>query len=896
MMVIKLITRFVVALLLLGNFAYSLTEDKAGKHDWLQPYIGKASSAIRPTPQTSRTSAPPPHLFLVTDLNVLASIDIATGSLLWRKIFSQDDNILNIKPVGYGVAVLSNNGNTLRIFDTVGRLQGETLFGNNDNNSASSSVADFAIQYDSQGRPKAIVTKSHQGTLTAFSTAGQLLPNHEVPPSLFTTTTQNEEKEFSSLLTQLQQDATLLTTRTRTAGGYITIEKVLLSYTTTLDTDSTTTRYSLAVYTNGDLALVSTPIPNSSSSPPLHHNVLLWTRHDSLSSPVDIIIADLPPSTPDLESTWTSTQPGIKARLTAEFLPLLSNFRPLTAEEQRFLTAHHAKTNHNNRPTRDADGFRRQVLVMGSSGTMGSLHTGDGRLLWTLHFSSPDDNSGSKEVEWKMVKWTVPHDPSETSLVAVLEISASNSKVTAHVIDPTTGTVVHSSTIYTTSTVGSIEIVPLPRRVHVGGASAADQYMYAIVEKPPSSVGGWGNVPKVAGVFPVDVDTDMAIQALHNAQQEVYYWTVLNSINSINSSSSSSSSRVVGYALSAWSSSSAGLDITLTQRWSMELLPTTTTISTKKLEVLATATRDASEAVYSAAKPLGNGDILLRYLNPNIAVIITGQGSGSSTLSLSSSSSSPELTITLLDTVTGRILHSEKHAGGTGPAHAVVTESLAAVHFWSVPEHRWIVASIELYNVAPHGLGVGSLAVKETNTTISSWDVPQLKVESKTFFTKLPAAALGITKTGRGITAKKILLGTPTGQIYMMDRRHIDPRRPVLPPGSKPNAAAAAAGEGLPPYHPELPVISTAFATLNNRLAGGLTGLKTEAAMLESSTLLIGWGIDVFFARLAPSQTYDMVPEDFPFALLVISVVGLAVALVAVRMAVKNRATRMKWE
>ena len=528
--------------------------------------------------------------------------------------------------------------------------------------------------------------------------------------------------------------------------------------------------------------------------------------------------------------------------------------------------------------------------MMGSSGTLGSLHTGDGRLLWTLHFCSPDDNSGSKEVQWKMVKWTVPHDPSETSLVAVLEISASNSKVTAHVIDPTTGTIVHSSTISTNRTGGSIEIVPLPRPVHVGGASAADQYMYAIVEKPSSS-GGWGNVPKVTGVFPVDVNTDMAIQALHNAGQEVYYWTFLNSTNS----SSSSSSRVVGYALSAWSSSSADLDITLTQRWSVELLPTTTTTTTKKLEVLATATSDASEAVYSAAKPLGDGDILLRYLNPNIAVIVTGQGSGSSTLSSSSSSSSPELTITLLDTVTGRVLHREKHAGGTGPAHAVVTESLAAVHFWSVSEHRWIVASIELYNVAPHGLGVGSLAVKETNTTISSWDVPQLKIESKTFFTKLPAAALGITKTGRGITAKKILLGTPTGQIYMMDRRHIDPRRPVLPPGTKPNAAAAAADEGLPPYHPELPVISTAFATLNKRLAG-LTGLKTEAAMLESSTLLIGWGMDIFFARLAPSQTYDMVPEDFPFALLVISVVGLAVALVAVRMAVKNRATRMKWE
>ena len=39
--------------------------------------------------------------------------------------------------------------------------------------------------------------------------------------------------------------------------------------------------------------------------------------------------------------------------------------------------------------------------------------------------------------------------------------------------------------------------------------------------------------------------------------------------------------------------------------------------------------------------------------------------------------------------------------GATGPVHAVLSENMAAYHYWSVDAHRWQMAAIELYDASP---------------------------------------------------------------------------------------------------------------------------------------------------------------------------------------------------
>ncbi len=49
----------------------------------------------------------------------------------------------------------------------------------------------------------------------------------------------------------------------------------------------------------------------------------------------------------------------------------------------------------------------------------------------------------------------------------------------------------------------------------------------------------------------------------------------------------------------------------------------------------------------------------------------------------------------------------------------------------------------------------------------------------------------------------------------------------------------------------------------------GLKGVVTEPSALESTALLFAHGLDLYYTRLSPSKTFDLLPDDFPHALLV---------------------------
>jgi len=165
--------------------------------------------------------------------------------------------------------------------------------------------------------------------------------------------------------------------------------------------------------------------------------------------------------------------------------------------------------------------------------------------------------------------------------------------------------------------------------------------------------------------------------------------------------------------------------------------------------------------------------------------------------------------------------------------------------------------------------------------------------ERQVFNVKLPAATLAVTRTAHGTSVKMLLLGTPFGQVYTIDRRLIDPRRPHIASNTKPTPAQAA--EGLPPYNPDLTIGGPAFATLDRRVAR-LRAITTAPAVLESASLLVATGLDVFYIRLQPSKGFDMVPDDFPFALLVAMVAGMTVALGVLRAVMQKRALKLKWQ
>ena len=75
----------------------------------------------------------------------------------------------------------------------------------------------------------------------------------------------------------------------------------------------------------------------------------------------------------------------------------------------------------------------------------------------------------------------------------------------------------------------------------------------------------------------------------------------------------------------------------------------------------------------------------------------------------------------------------------------------------------------------------------------------------------------------------------------------------------------------------------------------GLRGIVTMPAKLESTTLAFIYGVDLFFTRLAPSKTYDSLTEDFSYALLLITIVALLVAIIVTWVLSERKDLQEKW-
>ena len=75
----------------------------------------------------------------------------------------------------------------------------------------------------------------------------------------------------------------------------------------------------------------------------------------------------------------------------------------------------------------------------------------------------------------------------------------------------------------------------------------------------------------------------------------------------------------------------------------------------------------------------------------------------------------------------------------------------------------------------------------------------------------------------------------------------------------------------------------------------GLRGIVTVPTKLESTTSVFAYGVDLFYTRIAPSKTYDSLTEDFSYALLLITIVALVVAIFVTWIMSEKKELRDKW-
>lgn len=72
--------------------------------------------------------------------------------------------------------------------------------------------------------------------------------------------------------------------------------------------------------------------------------------------------------------------------------------------------------------------------------------------------------------------------------------------------------------------------------------------------------------------------------------------------------------------------------------------------------------------------------------------------------------------------------------------------------------------------------------------------------------------------------------------------------------------------------------------------------IVTAPGPLESSCLAVAWGADVFAVQHAPSGSFDRMPEEFNYGMLVLLVSGVAAVSVVSHFMARRKALKEKWQ
>jgi hypothetical protein len=299
----------------------------------------------------------------------------------------------------------------------------------------------------------------------------------------------------------------------------------------------------------------------------------------------------------------------------------------------------------------------------------------------------------------------------------------------------------------------------------------------------------------------------------------------------------------------------------------------------KGQQIVSIATRQSHDTVASIGRVLGDRTVKYKYLNPNTLVAAALDAPARA------------LTIYLLDTVSGQILTSARHDGvdRTKPIECAMAENWFVCTFFGQHALRDGAAgqSLKGYQVVVTDLyesdeanDRGPLGEAESFSSLAPIDDPTASVArpaavSQAYVLSAPLSALQVTQTRQGITSRQLLAYLPeTRGIVGIPRMILEPRRPV---GRDPTPGEAE--EGLIKYLPAIEIDPKSVIS-HERDVLGVEHMLAEPAVVESTSLVFAYGVDVFGTRVTPSLLFDILGKGFNKVALVGTVVALFAGVV----------------
>ncbi|GAB1206018.1 hypothetical protein APSETT445_004699 [Aspergillus pseudonomiae] len=297
--------------------------------------------------------------------------------------------------------------------------------------------------------------------------------------------------------------------------------------------------------------------------------------------------------------------------------------------------------------------------------------------------------------------------------------------------------------------------------------------------------------------------------------------------------------------------------------------------------VIHATSRPAHDPVASIGKVLGDRSVLYKYLNPNL-VLVTAVGDKSATFYL-------------LDAISGKVLHASTQSGvdTTQPIASAMSENWFAYSFWGDVVHPsdakgYQLVISELYESSiPNDRGPLDAA-----SNYSSLDaLPLPHVVSQSFIIPEPISHMAVTQTRQGITTRQLLCTLPsTNSLVGIPRPVLDARRPV---GRDPTATEAE--EGLFKYNPFLEFDGKWYLS-HERDVAGINKVLSAPTLLESTSLIFGFGGDIFGTRATPSQAFDILGKGFSKLQLLMTIVALTIGVIILSPMVRKKQVNQVWK
>ncbi|OCK85638.1 DUF1620-domain-containing protein [Lepidopterella palustris CBS 459.81] len=305
--------------------------------------------------------------------------------------------------------------------------------------------------------------------------------------------------------------------------------------------------------------------------------------------------------------------------------------------------------------------------------------------------------------------------------------------------------------------------------------------------------------------------------------------------------------------------------------------------------IVGITARPIEDRVASIGKVLGDRRVLYKYLNPNLVLVTT-------VLDATRIAS-----VYLLDSASGNLLHAATHSNVdiTRQIPSALSENWFSYSFTldsttELSSRGYQLVVTELYESAvPNDRGPLGAAANYSSVQPSSalGDAAKPFVISQTYHTAEEISHMTVTQTRQGITSRELLVALPeTNSIVGIPRYVIDPRRPI---GRDPTALEV--GEGLTKYTPVLQFDPKWYLTHKMEVFG-VKKIITSPALLESTSLVFAYGLDVFGTRVTPSFAFDVLGKGFNKLQMLATVAALGVSVLFVAPLVRRKQINSLWQ